>query len=161
MSYNNYSNNNRHDTGSKNNSGGGLNKNQQPQPPKPEISITKDTYVDDAEKVIKYLMKCGYKLTTSKIRNILAMTADIYNQILDTSEPHNDNLSDELNDKINYLRIKCIYEAGREKDVKAFIDASKIAEQIQNIKGSKAKFIQFNHYMEALVAYHRYLGGQD
>lgn len=125
---------------------------------------TNDTYVDDAEKVINYLKEkgCGkIKLTTSKIRNILAMCADIYNQIIDQSENGQDKLSDELKSKVDYLRVKCIYEAGRERDVKDFIDAAKIIDLMKEINGSKEKFKFFNHYMEALVAYHRYLGGND
>ena len=53
------------------------------------MRINENNYVDKAEEAIKSLVeeskqKCRGKVnivTTSKIRNLLAMTADIYNQI--------------------------------------------------------------------------------
>ena len=33
--------------------------------------------------------------------------------------------------------------------------------RFKEIKGSRANYILFNHYLEALVAYHRYYGGKD
>ena len=55
------------------------------------MTINENTYVDKAEEVMKKLKdasaRSGKKgqnnmVTTSQIRNLLAMTADIYNQIL-------------------------------------------------------------------------------
>ena len=54
------------------------------------MRINENNYVDKAEEAIKSLVeeskqKCRGKVnivTTSKIRNLLAMTADIYNQVL-------------------------------------------------------------------------------
>lgn len=48
------------------------------------MGINKENYVDQAEQVIKNLMtdrKGNITLTTSKIRNILAMVSEIYNEV--------------------------------------------------------------------------------
>ena len=55
-----------------------------------KMRINESTYVDAAEKVIIELVEESKRknrgkiniVTTSKIRNLLAMTADIYNQVL-------------------------------------------------------------------------------
>ena len=74
------------------------------------MRINENNYVDKAEEAIKSLVeeskqKCRGKVnivTTSKIRNLLAMTADIYNQVLTyTSE----KLDDEICGRIEYRRI--------------------------------------------------------
>jgi CRISPR-associated protein, csm2 family len=54
-----------------------------------------------------------------------------------------------------------IYEAGREPSVKKFVEEAQIIEQIDKIKADKDKLILFCLYMEALVAYRKYLGGKD
>ena len=54
------------------------------------MRINKNNYVDKAEKVIQKLVEDSKQknrgkvniVTTSKIRNLLAMTADIYNHLL-------------------------------------------------------------------------------
>lgn len=125
--------------------------------------IEETSYVEKAEKVIKKLKTNKDKkgrtvwITTSKIRNLLAMSADIYNEVLISDE----KLSDEINARIDYLRIRFVYEAGRERVVEDFVKTGEILQALQEIQGSRKRFILFNHYMEALVAYHRYYGGKD
>lgn len=130
--------------------------------------ITNSNYVDEAEKVIQALKnkknpRTGRDIpmvTTSKIRNLLAMTADIYNETLNV--PGN-QLPERLNDRIEYLRVRFIYEAGKDSEgkVKNFVTEAKILEILREIKGEKENFILFNHYMEALVAFHRFYDGRD
>ena len=51
------------------------------------MKLTEDNYVELAEKAINNLKKKnGELVTTSKIRNLLAMTADIYNQVVNLKE---------------------------------------------------------------------------
>lgn len=125
--------------------------------------IEEATYVEEAERVIKTLKEKKHKngkpirITTSKIRNLLAMSADIYNEVLGKEE----NLSAEVKERIDYLRVRFVYESGRDTDVEEFVKTAKIIPALQEIKGSRKRFILFNHYMEALVAYHRYYGGKD
>lgn len=130
--------------------------------------ITNSNYVDEAEKVIQALKnkknpRTGRDIpmvTTSKIRNLLAMTADIYNETLNV--PGN-RLPERLNDRIEYLRVRFVYEAGKDSEgkVKNFVTEAKILEILREIKGEKENFILFNHYMEALVAFHRFYDGRD
>lgn len=129
--------------------------------------INENNYSDVAESVIKKLLqpitdKKGRQkkvkmISTSQLRNILAMSADIYNQVV----PLEKDLTDEINSRIEYLRIRCFYEAGRERLVKDFMKCSKIPEILREINGEKKNFILFNHYLEALVAFRKYYGGKD
>lgn len=130
--------------------------------------ITEKNYVDKAEKTILYLKslkdekrgKMIQMVTTSKIRNLLAMTSDIYNEVLNYGD---EKLSDEICGRIDYLKVRFLYEVGRdtENKVRAFVEKAEIIECINEIKGSRKNFILFSHYMEALVAYHKYYGGKD
>ena len=97
-------------------------------------------------------------LTTTKIRGLLAMTTDIYNEVLPLTE---DELSDEIKGKINYLKVHFLYEAGRERNVKDFIKKTHIIEYIEEIQGSRKNYLLFSRYMEALVAYFKFNGGRD
>ena len=138
--------------------------------------IDEKNYVDKAEKVIDKLShiqktrngkrlvdKAGnpvYEdmITTSKIRNLLAMAADIYNLALDCKD---DKLPDELSSKIDYMRIRFVYESGRETKVKELVEAAGILEILKQINVSKKNYILFYHYMEALVAFKRFYNKND
>lgn len=117
-----------------------------------------------AEEVINSLITSRDKwgnvkglLTVSQIRNILAMSADIYNSVL---ESPTENLSEDLLDRISYLTVRLYYEAGRTQSVKKFIEKAKLIEKLKSAK-TKKDYINYYHYMEALVAFHRYYGGKD
>lgn len=130
--------------------------------------ISQDSYVDEAEKVIQSLKsrksikngKAVPMVTTSKIRNLLAMTSDIYNEVLNTSGI---KLPERLCSRIEYLRIRFIYESGKDQEgkVKDFVETAKILDILKEIKGEKENFLLFAHYMEALVAFHKFYGGKD
>lgn len=124
--------------------------------------INEGNYSDVAQKVIKTLLQLNKNgriniISTSQLRNILAMSADIYNQVV----PLEKDLTDEINSRIEYLRVRCFYEAGRERLVKDFMRKSQIPEILREINGEKKNFILFNHYLEALVAFRKYYGGKD
>lgn len=117
-----------------------------------------------AEEVIKSLITFRDKwgnvkglLTVSQIRNILAMSADIYNSVL---ESPTEDLLEDLLDRISYLTVRLYYEAGRNQLVKKFIEKAKLIEKLKNAK-TKKDYVDYYHYMEALVAFHRYYGGKD
>lgn len=128
------------------------------------IRLDEENYVDLAEAAIKSLSARknakGKSLmpTTSKIRNLLAMTSDIYNDVMNSGET---GLSPEVVERINYLKIRTVYEAGRDEQVKAMVDEAAILDHLKEIKKDRAQFIRFCRYMEALVAYHRFYGGKD
>lgn len=96
-------------------------------------------------------------LTISQIRNLLAMSADILNEVLEYPE---ENLSEELLDRVSYLTVRFYYEAGRDEKVKSFIETAKLLPFLKGIKTRK-QYIQYYQYMEALVAFHKYHGGKD
>lgn len=122
-------------------------------------------YVDQAGDVINKLVektdRRGKKIplvSTSKIRNILSMAADIYDKVLQNRD---EQLSEEIVSRIEYLRVRMIYECGRELGVKSFVEESDLLDYAKMIGNEKKKYILFYHYLEALVAFHKYNGGKD
>ena len=119
-------------------------------------------YVDRAEKAIKKLIVVNKKgdeiinLTTSKIRIILSLVSDLYN---DAQRYRSEELSEDLYNRVQYLKMRMAYEAGRENTVKEFLKKAELFEEIDKIGKSKKALIEFCHYMEALVAYHKFYGG--
>lgn len=128
------------------------------------MKINNKDYVDKAKEVMDKLCKpdkrgnFGYSFTTTKIRGLLSMTTDIYNEVLPLTE---DKLSDEIKGKINYLKVHFLYEAGREKNVGEFIRKANIIQYLDEIQGSRENYLLFSRYMEALVAYFKFNGGRD
>lgn len=130
------------------------------------MRINETNYVDKAEAAIQHLVEESKKknhgnikiVTTSKIRNLLAMTADIYNQVLICQE---EKLNADIMGRIEYLRVRVMYECGREPMVNDLVREAQIIEILKEICGSKKNYLLFSRYMEALVAFHRYYGGQD
>ncbi|MFQ9394530.1 MAG: type III-A CRISPR-associated protein Csm2 [Lachnospiraceae bacterium] len=86
------------------------------------------------------------------------MTADIYNQVLTSQK---ENLNEDLNGRIEYLRVRFMYECGREPKVNEFVQKAQILDILKEIKQSKKNYLLFSRYMEALIAFHRYYGGRD
>lgn len=129
------------------------------------MKVNEQNYVEEAEKTILELKKLKDRsgreipmVTTSKLRNLLAMAADIYNSVLNCTE---DRLPQDICSRIEYLRVRFLYEAGREQSVRNLVEKAEIMALLKEVKGSKKRYILFNRYMEALVAYHRYYGGKE
>ena len=126
------------------------------------MKLTEENYVELAEKAIKKICSENGRqispVTTSKIRNLLAMTANIYNDVVNSQ---NEKLSQDIIGRINYMKIRFVYEAGREPKVKKLVEEAEILLHIEEIKGSRKQYILFSRYMEALVAYRKYYGGKD
>ncbi|MDY5496678.1 MAG: type III-A CRISPR-associated protein Csm2 [Anaerobutyricum sp.] len=125
------------------------------------MKLTKENYVEHAEKVMKEI--CSDKngkniVTTSKIRNILSMVSEIYNEARRLTK---ETLDSEMISKIQYLKMHVAYDAGRENSVRSFVEKAGIFQAIDGIGRSRENLIVFCHYMEALVAYRKYLGGKD
>lgn len=127
--------------------------------------INEQNFVDEAEKAIKQLKSLKDRngkeikmVTTSKIRNLLAMSAEIYNDVLNFE---GETLDDDIKSRIEYLRVRFIYESGREPRVKDFVEKAQVLEVLKSVNGSKRGYVFFNRYMEALVAFHKYYGGKD
>jgi len=123
--------------------------------------LTDDNYVDKAENVIKSLNhtkdhrnnKIRFFLTTTKIRNLLNLTSNLF----DESKIREYK---ELADKIAYLRVQFVYQSGRETAVKDLVKKAEILDILKEIN-NKESLQRFCRYMEALVAYFRFYGGKD
>ena len=112
------------------------------------MKLTEENYVETAEKAIKEI--CGKKdrrgrtvapVTTSKIRNLLAMTAAIYNDVIVcTSE----KLSTEIVGRIQYMKIRFVYEAGREPKVKELVEKASLLEHLEEIGNSRTQYLLFS-----------------
>ena len=131
------------------------------------MKLTEENYVQLAEEAIKELRKDEEKkskgkniqlVTTSKSRNLLAMTADIYNDVINSQK---EQLSKNIVGRINYMKIHFVYEAGREEKVRALMEKAEILEHLDEIQGNRTQYILFSRYMEALVAYRKFYGGKD
>ncbi|MCI2146678.1 MAG: type III-A CRISPR-associated protein Csm2 [Clostridiales bacterium] len=122
--------------------------------------ITKENYVDHAEQVMRKLCDNGSRqkdlVTTSKIRSILSMVSEIYNNVRLERDP---KLNENLKERLQYLKMRMVYEAGREPSVKTFIEEARLMKVLDEVGDSRERLITFCHYMEALVAYRKFLGG--
>lgn len=150
-----------------NNSRGGKDP-QKALPPETIPRKVPENYVDEAERIMRVLISSGTTVTTSKIRNLLSLVIDIYN---DESIRTEDKLKPDSVVKLNLMRVRVAYEYGRDngesvgKDkvypMKEFITQAHLREYLKGISTDRADLIRFAHYMEALVAFHRYLGGKE
>ena len=61
----------------------------------------------------------------------------------------------------NLMRVRVAYECGRDDTVKSFVAQTNLLEYLKGISTDRADLIRFAHYMEALVAFHRYFGGKE
>lgn len=118
-------------------------------------------YVDQAQKLMERLSQSGSRLTTSKLRSILSLISDIYNREMPN---HASAMSPDDCSRLQMAKVRIAYEAGRDGTngpVYAFIKDADLLSYIAGVGSSRAKFMDFARYMEALVAYHRFYGGKD
>lgn len=125
--------------------------------------ITELNFVNVAENVIKGLIKedrRGKKVlkpSNSQIRNLLELTTNLYER---ARREKADKLSTELQSDIQYVKMKFAYAAGRDRDVKEFITKAGILNILDAVKDNKKVLMLFCKYMESLVAYHKFYGGE-
>lgn len=118
--------------------------------------LTDNTYVELAKSVIDHLNKFSDKLlTTSQIRNLLSLNSEIYNMVMMENKKE---LSENIKSKLQYLKVRMVYDSGRDEKVKVFILNSHLIEHIDWIGNSKERYMLFSKYMEALVAYRKFEG---
>lgn len=129
------------------------------------MRINDNNYVDKAENVIKSLSeKIGRNgkpieiVTTSKLRNLLAMVSDLYNYVIDFTD---DKLTEDITGRISYMRMRFYYEAGREPKVKELFEEAEVFDIIKEIGTSRKNYILFSRYMESLVAFRKFYGKND
>jgi len=115
-------------------------------------------YVDAAEQVILQLDKKN-AITNTKLRNLYSLITDISNAENMRAEK---TLLPESQTKLMMARVRMVYEAGRENNTKFFLQKAKLLEYLKDIGADREKLMRFSHYMEALVAYHRFhIGGKE
>ncbi|MDR2089288.1 MAG: type III-A CRISPR-associated protein Csm2 [Clostridiales Family XIII bacterium] len=128
-------------------------------------TIHEENYVEKAESVMRALIQTGrdgkknFAFTTTQIRKLLSISADIYDG---AKNEQDDRISPKLKEKLNYLRVQIVYQAGRlPKNVKPFVEKAELLEVLKETGDERKNVLLFCRYMEALVAYHRYLGGEN
>ena len=122
-------------------------------------------YVARAEKVINSIKdnRGNIRVTTTQLRKFLAIANLIDNEVKLCElrdEIKNDKLPDKIVNEILSMKVKLVYQAGREPNVKYFVDKSGLLKDIDNINGQASKFKDFFNYLEALTAYHKFEGGK-
>ena len=122
--------------------------------------VLPENYVDVAEGNMRTLRdKNTPYITTSKIRNLFSLITDCYH--LENLKKTEENLSPESSAALMNLRVRLVYEYARDNATKEFVKQTKLLEYLAGIQGNREMFLRFFHYIEALIAYHRYLGGKE
>ncbi|MEW5822160.1 MAG: type III-A CRISPR-associated protein Csm2 [Cyanobacteriota bacterium] len=115
--------------------------------------------------VIKYFKKEGkIIISTSQIRKFLSGVNAMQNQIsvLNKDDEEYENKWTEISNEIQYLRIKLAYQAGRADKDKAVAlkNMREEMDTIIKIINNPDKFKKFSRLIEAIVAYHKFEGGE-
>jgi len=122
-------------------------------------------YVDKARDVVESLKNDRGRigLTTSQIRKFLAGVNAINNK-LQVSEAagkvKDDKMPEDILSDIQALKVKLIYQCGRVPQVKNFEENAGLIKEIDGIGTSVSRFKNFADYIEAIVAYHKFEGGE-
>lgn len=114
------------------------------------IRLTEENYLDLAKKIIKKNKK---NITTTQLRNILQYLSLLDNKLLTTSDSKKDIL---IKKELTYFKLRLVYAAGRDYKVKSFITDSNLIKYVQTAQTSFKEFKLYHHYLEALVAYHKF-----
>ena len=130
-----------------------------------------ENIVDKAELAIKSIRKPNKKnhdklvieLKTNQIRKILTAVNILKNKvdIYKIANPQAKKLDEELQMEIEFLRVNMSYQAGRDNLVREFIEKADLLNMVKDINGDIKAFEKFCKYVEALVAFHKFYGGQD
>lgn len=134
-----------------------------------------ENIVDKAELAIKSIRKPNKKnhdklvieLKTNQIRKILTAVNILKNKvdIYKIANPQAKKLDEELQMEIEFLRVNIAYQIGREKGkenlVREFVEKADLLNMVKNINGDIKAFEDFCRYIEALVAFHKFYGGQE
>ncbi|WP_407378574.1 type III-A CRISPR-associated protein Csm2 [Megamonas funiformis] len=130
-----------------------------------------ENIVDKAELAIKSIgkpdknnpNKLYIKLKTNQIRKILTAVNILKNKvdIYKIAKSKEKKLDEELQMEIEFLRVNMSYQAGRDNLVREFIEKADLLNMVKDINGDIKAFENFCRYIEALVAFHKFYGGQE
>lgn len=126
--------------------------------------------VKEGEKFVVRMIEYGKKdyFTTSQLRKIHSYASIVNNKLQMeeskcSSSPY--RISEELQNDIQYIKLKLIYQMGRDKTVKKWFGS----EDVEGVKGigldriisdigdDKDKFDRFYRLLESIIAYKKYL----
>jgi CRISPR-associated protein Csm2 len=127
----------------------------------------KNNFVEVAEtkynEVKNFCLEKKVVLTTSQIRNVLAMLAVCHNE---ASVLIGDELTDKIKNDLLIVQLKLVYAQGRditqgkEPVVRTFMEKTLLFELLKKKVKTKKDFFLYYNYFEALVAYHKYNNGK-
>ena len=99
-------------------------------------------------------------ITTSQIRKFLSAVNCLENKVSSSEK----ELKPEIANEIKYLKVKLAYQVGKapNKDAKSGLKNlyDEIEPLISQIGTSKDNYIKVARYIEAIVAYHKFNGGE-
>ncbi len=95
-------------------------------------------------------------ITTSQIRKFLSAVNCLENKILSCEE----NLSQDIANEIKYLKVKLAYQVGRDGKAGLRNFYNELEPLISQIGTSKNNYTKVARYIEAIVAYHKFNGGE-
>lgn len=114
----------------------------------------------DISKAEEMVVKNNIKsITTSQIRKFLSAVNKINNKIKYQND--SDILSEDIVAEIAYMRVQFAYIVGKNNNDSLKKLHKELDKAIIEIKNSKSKFINFARYVEAIIAYHKFYGGND
>jgi len=126
--------------------------------------------VKEGEKLVVRMIELGKKdhFTTSQLRKIHSYASIVNNKLqIYESKCNSDSyrISEELQNDIQYIKLKLIYQMGREKTVKKWFGSEEVdgvigiglERIISDIGDSKEKFDRFYRLLESIIAYKKYL----
>ena len=126
--------------------------------------------VQEAESIINSLIfrnnrgRDEIPLTMSQLRKFLTAVNVLNNKVMADKigqADRGDELSPDLAAEIQYLKVKLLYQAGRERNVKAFLEKGNLLKRIEGIGNSRKRYNEFSKLVEAIVAWHKFKGGRD
>lgn len=79
----------------------------------------------------------------------------------DILESGTETLTPELAGRIQYLKVRMIYEAGRDESVKEFLRISQLIGCVDKSGTSRKNYLLITRYMEALVAFRKFRGDDE
>ena len=118
--------------------------------------------MNNVQKMVEEMSNNRNAITTTQLRKLLSNTLVIANKIkmLEMEGKLIDGkLSGTLKNDIKVLKVRHIYQCGRDEKVKLFDEVAKISKKIDDIADDVETFKEFHRYIEEIVAYVKYYKG--
>lgn len=135
--------------------------------------MVQEDQVDQAEKIMEKLSHENHMVKTSQIRKFLTAVNAVSGKIDMYRNQHaGENIQTmpvELQAEVKYLKVKLAYQIGRSSQknryavnpVKELAEEAALMQRIDDIKNDMGKYDRFAHFIEALVAFHKFYGGKE